>query len=33
MKDSEEEIKKENINDKEKYILSYKLESLKEIKQ
>ena len=33
MKDSEEEIKKENINDKEKYILYYKLESLKEIKQ
>tara|TARA_B100001996_G_scaffold347191_1_gene304566 strand:- start:1872 stop:2264 length:393 start_codon:yes stop_codon:yes gene_type:complete len=33
MKDSEEEIKKENINDKEKYILSHKLESLKEIRK
>jgi len=33
IKDSEEKINNENIKDKEKYILSYKLGALKEIRQ
>ena len=33
IKDSEEKISKNQINDKEKYLLSHKIDALKEIKQ